>query len=53
MSDSPDTRDLLAAAPLGSWGVDAVRYPLAVLPCMGLRYDRYGFPSYPGGTEDE
>ncbi|HTZ61624.1 MAG TPA: hypothetical protein VMC82_03150 [Thermoplasmata archaeon] len=53
MSDASDSREMLAAAPLGSWGADSTRYPLAVLPCMGLRYDRNGFPSYPGRSEDE
>ncbi len=48
-----DSRDILAAAPLGSWGVDETRYPLAVIPCLGPRYDRNGFPTYPGRDEGE
>jgi hypothetical protein len=44
---------MLAAAPLGSWGEAAVHIPLAVLPCLGTRYDRYGFPSYPVPGEIE
>ncbi len=53
MSDASDSREMLAAAPLGSWGADAHRFPLAVIPCLGPRYDRNGFPTYPGRSEDE
>jgi hypothetical protein len=53
VSDAPDSREILAAAPLGSWSAKAVNYPLAVLPCLGPRYDRNGFPSYPRPTEGE
>lgn len=51
MSDVSDSREILAAAPLGSWSVKAVNYPLAVLPCLGPRYDRNGFPTYPRRDE--
>jgi hypothetical protein len=53
VSDVSDSREILAAAPLGSWSEKAVGYPLAVLPCLGIRYDRYGFPSYPRSSEVE
>jgi hypothetical protein len=53
VSDASDSREILAAAPLGSWSTKAVGYPLAVLPCLGVRYDRNGFPTYPRTTEGE
>jgi hypothetical protein len=53
VSDVSDSREILAAAPLGSWSTKAVGYPLAVLPCLAPRYDRNGFPSYPRTTEGE
>ncbi|MGI0070642.1 MAG: hypothetical protein ACRECT_00960 [Thermoplasmata archaeon] len=53
MSDVSDSREILAAAPLGSWSVNAPRYPLAVIPCLGPRYDRNGFPTYPRDTGGE
>ncbi|MGA9839826.1 MAG: hypothetical protein WBF81_02780 [Thermoplasmata archaeon] len=53
MSDASDSRGILAALPLGSWGDDGARYPLAVIPCLGTRYDRNGFPFYPYEGEGE
>jgi hypothetical protein len=53
VSDVSDSREMLAAAPLGSWSVDETRYPLAVIPCLGPRYDRNGFPTYARRDEGE
>ncbi len=47
MSDTLDPREFLPAAPLRTWDVEAARLPLAVLPCLGPRYDRNGFPTFP------
>jgi hypothetical protein len=44
---------MLAAVPLRSWGESGTRYPLALIPCLGTRYDRNGFPTYPRPSEDE
>jgi len=53
VSDASFPSGILAAAPLDSWDLDAERIPLAVLPCLGPRYDRNGFPSdrYGGDAE--
>ena len=51
MSDTLRPREFLPAAPLVSWGTDAERIPLAIIPCLGVRYDRNGFPSYPNRRE--
>ena len=53
MSDASDPREMLAAALSGTVGLDSARFPLAVIPCLGTRYDRNGFPAYPGGDEAE
>jgi hypothetical protein len=47
MSDTLDPRQFLPAAPLVGWTKDEERLPLAIIPCLGLRYDRNGFPTYP------
>jgi hypothetical protein len=47
MSDTLDPRGFLPAAPIAAWGPDEERLPLAILPCLGPRYDRNGFPTYP------
>jgi hypothetical protein len=53
VSDVFHPHDILAAAPLDSWGSEPARVPLAVIPCLGLRYDRNGFPTYPSGDAPE
>ncbi|MGA8303420.1 MAG: hypothetical protein WA691_05100 [Thermoplasmata archaeon] len=53
MSDVSDSREILAAAPLGSWSLETTRFPLAVIPCLGPRFDRNGFPTYPQRDEGE
>jgi hypothetical protein len=47
MSDTLDPRGFLPAAPILSWADEVDRIPLAILPCLGPRYDRNGFPTYP------
>jgi hypothetical protein len=53
VSDASDSREILAAAPIGSWSLDGKSYPLAIIPCLGPRYDRNGFPSFPRQYEGE
>jgi hypothetical protein len=53
VSDAYDPRDILAAAPLDIWGPEMDRIPLAVIPCLGLWYDRNGFPTYTSGDAPE
>jgi hypothetical protein len=48
MSDTLNPRQFLPAAPLERWVKEEERLPLAILPCLGVRYDRNGFPTYPG-----
>jgi hypothetical protein len=48
MSDSLDPREFLAAAPIDAPDLDDIRLPLALLPCLAPRYDRNGFPTFPG-----
>ncbi|HXW66566.1 MAG TPA: hypothetical protein VEL82_01600 [Thermoplasmata archaeon] len=51
MSNTASRRELLAAAPLRTWATSTERVPLAILPCLGRRYDRNGFPTYPARGE--
>lgn len=51
MSDTLRPREFLAAAPLVQWGAEPDRLPLAIIPCLGVRYDRNGFPTYPNRGE--
>jgi hypothetical protein len=47
MSETLDPRGFLPAAPILSWSEDAEKLPLAILPCLGVHYDRNGFPTFP------
>ena len=53
MSDALDSREMLAAAPLGNWSEDSTGFPLAIIPCLGPHYDRNGFPTYPRRSDGE
>lgn len=48
MSDKLDPREFLPAAPIPTRVAEETRIPLALLPCLAPRYDRNGFPVFPG-----